>query len=601
MDSPTRHAGSASRLDLVLAYTRKDAMRRTRLCCGLGSLGALLLSAPVLGQVTTRVSVSSSGAQGNAASAPQSISGDGHFVAFASDATNLVLGDTNGVPDIFVHDCLTGITERVSLDSLGGQANGFSHSHSVSANGRHVVFESDATNLVAGDTNGWPDVFVHDRLTAQTTRISVGATGAQANHWSGGQGLSVSGDGRYVAFNSLASNLVASDSNSTTDIFVHDRDTDADGIFDEPGAIVTTIASLTSAGAQGNAISAWCAISSDGRQVAFVSFATNLVAGDTNGFPDVFVHDMYSGQTSRVSLSAAGVQGNALSGNGSTTISGDGRYVGFNSFATNLDPSATLGWQNVFVHDRDVDGDGLFDEPGAIATTLASADSAGVQGNGSSCCPSLSSDGRFLTFNSGAPNLVAGDTNGVGDVFVRDRQYATIERVSLSAAGAQGNGSSSSPSISDDGRLVAFLSEASNLVAGDANGYGDVFVRDRDCSLASASFRNSGSNPASFTCNAPVLGASWSGTVDLTTTGHSSAYLYAFAAQTTTTLSQGQVLLGSGQLARFGPVAGPLASFSLAVPISTSLCGLHLTTQALHLGTVQPFATSNAMDLVLGQ
>jgi hypothetical protein len=118
---------------------------------------------------------------------------------------------------------------------------------------------------------------------------------------------------------------------------------------------------------------------------------------------------------------------------------------------------------------------------------------------------------------------------------------------------------------------------------------------------SSAAFRNAGSNPASYTCNAPVLGGNWAGTVDLSTTGHSAAYLYAFRAQGSTTLPQGQVLLGSGGIARLGPAAGPLATFSFAVPNSLALCGFHFTTQALHQGTVSRFALSNAMDLVVGQ
>jgi hypothetical protein len=118
---------------------------------------------------------------------------------------------------------------------------------------------------------------------------------------------------------------------------------------------------------------------------------------------------------------------------------------------------------------------------------------------------------------------------------------------------------------------------------------------------SSAAFRNAGSNPASYACNAPVLGGNWAGTVDLSTTGHSSAYLVAFRAQSSSTLPQGQVLLGSGRIARLGPVTGPLATFSFGVPNSLALCGFHFTTQALQLGTVSPFALSNAMDLVVGQ
>ena len=198
---------------------------------------------------------------------------------------------------------------------------------------------------------------------------------------------------------------------------------------------------------------------------------------------------------------------------------------------------------------------------------------------------------------SGPALFVGGDFEVAGGV--TNRGIAKWDGASWSAPGRGLSDDVRALSVFDDGGGPALYAGGDFEVTYDS---GDSFLAKWGCCQpATATFRNAGSNPASLTCIAPVLGASWSGTVDLSTTGHSSAYLYALAVQTTTTLPQGQVLLGSGKIARFGPVPGPLASFSFAVPISAALCGVHLTTQALHFGSVSPFATSNAMDLVIGQ
>jgi|GEM_PF-1585857 len=226
--------------------------------------------------VVQRVSVASGGTQGNGDSGCPSISADGRYVAFQSYASNLVPGDTNGTWDVFVHDRLTGQTTRVSVASDGTQGNGDSECPSISADGRYVAFASLASNLVPGDTNGTWDVFVHDRLTGQTTRVSVASGGAQGN--SGSWCPSISADGRYVAFQSYASNLVPGDTNGVLDVFVHDRLTGQ-----------TTRVSVASDGTQGDSYSFGSSISADGRYVAFSSLASNLVPGDTNDKPDIFV------------------------------------------------------------------------------------------------------------------------------------------------------------------------------------------------------------------------------------------------------------------------------------------------------------------------
>lgn len=403
---------------------------------------------------TTRVSLDSAGTQATGGSSGQpSISEDGRFVAFTSFATNLVAADTNGFFDTFVHDRQTRSTLRVSLDSAGNQANDGCIQPSISDDGRFVAFASRASNLVTGDTNGATDVFVHDRQSGATTRVSVSSTGVQGNDFS--DSPSISRDGRFVAFTSNSSNLVADDTSGDFDVFVHDRLT-----------ATTTRVSVDSSGGQANRFSLNPSISGDGRFVAFLSFASNLVAGDSNGSADVFVHDRIDGTTTRTNLDSSGVEANGQSFQ--PTLSGDGRFVAFRSGASNLVASDTNGVDDIFVHDRQTG-----------ATTRVSLSSSGAEGDQSSSDPKLSGDGRFVTFTSGASNLVAGDSNGVADIFLRDRLNGTTLRVNLSATGLQANAESYEPAISADGLLVAFTSVASNLVAGDSNGLEDIFVTNR--------------------------------------------------------------------------------------------------------------------------
>jgi Tol biopolymer transport system component len=432
---------------------------------------------------------------GNRYSEAPSINADGRFLAFDSHASNLIAGDTNERNDVFVRDRLGGKTTRVSVRTGGEQGSDASYVRGISADGRFVVFSSYASNLVAGDTdecNGrgpvsCSDVFVRDRMTGKTTRVSVGIGGKQANGNSGE--AAISADGRFVAFSSYASNLVAGDNNNCVkkypgrypcaDVFVHDRATGK-----------TERVSVSSGGAQANGDSGRgrLAISANGRYVAFVSDASNLVAGDTNhecfdsndrvhyNCGDVFVRDRATEKTTRVSVSSGGTQANGASSEPS--ISADGRFVTFSSAASNLVAGDTsscvrMNCSDVFVRDR-----------ATGKTTLVSASSGGTQANGPSSEPSISADGRFVAFSSYAANLVAGDTSSCArmncsDVFVRDRATGQTTRVSVSSAGKQANGSSDNPSISADGHVVAFSSAASNLVNGDTNKLRDVFVRDR--------------------------------------------------------------------------------------------------------------------------
>lgn len=408
------------------------------------------------GSATERISVLSDGTQGNGSSDRPWISTNGRYVAFLSAASNLVSGDTNGVADVFVRDRQTGQINRISVASDGTQANNPSDKPSISADGRFVAFVSGASNLVSGDTNNTDDIFVRDQQTGQTSRISVASNGTQGDNYS--DDLAISADGRYVAFESRASNLVNNDSNGYLDIFVHDRQTGQ-----------TSRVSVASDGTQGNNPSSRPAISADGRYILFESGASNLVSGDTNGVTDVFIHDRQTGQTSRVSVASDGTQGNGNSWSYSSALSGDGRFVVFSSTASNLVSNDSNGNWDVFVRDRQTG-----------QTSRVSVASDGLQGNGS-FQPSqsvISADGRYVVFSSYANNLVSDDTNNTQDIFVHDRQMSQTNRVSVGTDGTQANNISDWPTISSDGRYVAFSSSGSNLVNGDTNGYPDVFVRD---------------------------------------------------------------------------------------------------------------------------
>ena len=412
------------------------------------------------------VSVKSNGKQGDDISARFSapvISADGLVAAFDSIATNLVGGDNNDVADIFVRLRASARTERVSVDSKGRQGDGLSRSPSASADGRFIAFESLATNLVGGDTNGFQDVFVHDRLTGDTKLVSVGSDGAPANATS--LGASISGDGRFVAFASDASNLTAGAVPFGRDVYMRDL-----------LAGTTELVSVDLSG-QGNGRSAPPDISADGRFVAFGSFSPNVVSGDTNDAFDVFVRDRAAGTTVRASVDSAGVEGHAASTG--PRISGDGRFVAFGSEASNLVPGDTNGRRDIFVRDLLSSTTERVSVDSAGIEANSQSDGPGIQG-GSSWGPDISGDGRFVAFDSIATNLVAGDTNTCGpfyqspagacpDVFVHDRLTGETRRVSVDSAGAQANAASTDPAISADGSVVAFFSPAQNLVPGDTN------------------------------------------------------------------------------------------------------------------------------------
>jgi Tol biopolymer transport system component len=305
---------------------------------------------------TQMVSVSLAGRRGNGNSSSPAISANGRYVAFASRADDLVPGDTSTL-DVFVRDLKRHTTRKVSVSSHGHPGGGTSSNPAISADGRYVAFASQA-RLVSGDRNGKTlDVYVRDRKLHTTRRVSVSSTG----HGGGGDFPAISANGRYVAFISEA-HLVSGDAGRHRDVYVRDRKRHT-----------TRLISVSSTGHSGNDDSGTAAVSADGRYVAFGSFATNLVPGDTNGVVDVFVRDRKLHVTSRVSVSSTGIQGDFHSGE--PAISRDGRYVAFDSLATSLVPGDTNDRTDVFVRDRTLN-----------ATRRVSVNTAGDQGDEDSGC-----------------------------------------------------------------------------------------------------------------------------------------------------------------------------------------------------------------------
>jgi Tol biopolymer transport system component len=401
----------------------------------------------------SRVSVSPGNNQGNDNSFSPDISANGRYIAFRSDANNLVANDTNGFSDLFVYDTQTGTTRRVSIGTGGIEGNdSVNGSPSISADGNFVVFESFASNLVANDTNSFSDIFVYDSLTGSTRRISVNSQGDQGNDVSASP--VISSNGRYVAFESYSSNLVGNDTNGSNDIFVRDTLTGT-----------TRRISLSSTGDEANNSSFSPAISADGRFVTFDSFADNLVANDTNNTRDVFVYDTQTSTNRRISVSSTGAEGNEFSYN--PVISGSGRFVVFESLASNLVDNDTNNAADIFLYDTQTN-----------AIRRISVDSQGNQGNDASSSPAISADGRYVTFSSSASNLVINDTNNTADIFLYDTQTNTTKRLTVDSEGNQGNDFSYNPAISTNGNYIAFETYASNLVTGDTNNSRDIFVYD---------------------------------------------------------------------------------------------------------------------------
>ncbi|MEM6363212.1 MAG: FG-GAP-like repeat-containing protein [Planctomycetota bacterium] len=379
----------------------------------------------------------------------QSISEDGRYTVFTSSASNLVLGDT-GYSDVFVFDRLLDQTTRVSTSNDGGQANSHSSEAVISSDGRYVAFQSFASNFVDGDTNGRSDIYVKDLHTDTISRVSTDDAGLQGN--AGSYRPSISGDGRFIAFHSDANNLVPLDRNGSSDVFVADR---------ELGT--TRRLSTDSNGDEAFGFSTQAAISGDGNYIAFTSNANNLTDDFPDSVQDVFVKSLVNGSIIKVSVDFNDFP--ADNNSWSPSLSADGRFLVFYSYANDLIRGDTNSGTDVFLKDLQTD-----------TIRIVSNDSDGIQGDGNSYSPSISNDGRYVSFVSESTNLTPGDVNLRSDVFVKDITDEQLLLVSYSDANGLSNSNSYASAISGDGRFVAFQSDASNLAAGDNNSTRDIWL-----------------------------------------------------------------------------------------------------------------------------
>ncbi|OGL31889.1 hypothetical protein A3F64_00595, partial [Candidatus Saccharibacteria bacterium RIFCSPHIGHO2_12_FULL_42_8] len=399
---------------------------------------------------TSRVSVDSNGSEANNFSSSPSISTDGRYIAYSSAATNLVAGDTNGVLDVFLYDTVTETTKRISVDSGGNEAHSDSYEPSISGDGRYIAYASDADNLVTSDTNIMTDMFLYDTVNETTSRISVDSGGVEADGSSGG--ASVSSDGRYITYHSDATNLVAGDTNVTTDVFLYDTDTQT-----------TSRISVDSGGTESTGYSYSPAISGDGQYITYSSDSTDLVIGDTNGFSDIFLYNVATQTTTRISMDTGGNESN--NGSAYSNISSNGRYIVYQSEASDLIFGDSNLAQDIFLYDTL-----------AQTTTLISKDSNGVISGNYSSDAVISGDGKYIVYQSIGENLVNNDTNANFDIYAFEIDSGKTFRVSVDSNKNQGNGGSSLPTISGDGKYIAYSSDATNLVATDINTFTDIFL-----------------------------------------------------------------------------------------------------------------------------
>jgi hypothetical protein len=407
-------------------------------------LSVMLSGAAVAAPTTVRVSVASDGAEPDGPSYPEAITPDGRFIVYLSYATNLVADDTNNLRDIFIHDQVTGSVERVNVASDGKQANGESYSGRVNADGRFVVFESRASNLVDGDTNASVDVFVRDRKLGLTERVSVDPVSGA----SGGYLPDVSGDGRYVVFSSSAI------TGGAQQVYRYDRHLS-----------LLEMVSVSANGDQANGLSWYPSVTESGDLIVFSSYASNLVAGDTNAREDVFLRSMSAGTTTRLSVNGF-TQGNGRSH--SPRINATGEVVVFTSYATNLSPIDTNPHPDVYKADV---------ATGDLSVVSASGPTIS---NGWSINPHVDYSGVYVTFISTATNFQK-DMNDLQDVYVSpsvSTSSASPEIVSLTWNGRQlSRPSGGEGAVSYGAEYMLFGSDDPNVVVDDTNGVSDVFVR----------------------------------------------------------------------------------------------------------------------------
>ncbi len=559
---------------------------------------------------TRRVNLRSDGAQGRSGDAASvvagAISADGDLVVFSTRQFDLVAGDTNLASDVFLHQLSTGLTTRIVLGIGGAEPDQGATNPSLSADGRFVVFESGSTNLLPGHL-GSLHVYLLDRDTDVIERISVTPTGTASSIGGGAVNATVSDDGRFVAFQSSANDLVTTPVNGQTQLYVRDRQLGVTLLLSQSGGAPADFAVLDSM------------IAGNGSRVAFETFASNLAPGDTNGVEDIYTVSIATGVLTRVSVSDMGAQTTArsrrpsisrngqrvafessgvLAAGGNTSqqiylrdldlqtttlvsvnnagingnssefdprISGDGQTVSFSASSTDLDPPDTNLLQDRFVRDllassthlisladasgpfpsqangnsttsvegqRQLSADGRFlavlssagnlgfndlqannqiyriDAQSNVAR-LVSANLSGQPAASGAFEPAISSDGRFVVFRSNTINLVVGDTNNASDVFWLDSDDGGLERVNLGPGNIQGLGGATTtlPTVSDDGNVIAYSSNQNNLVVNDTNNAADIFVRDRAGATTTRVSVDSTGNQANSASGFPVVSA----------------------------------------------------------------------------------------------
>ncbi|NJN54977.1 MAG: hypothetical protein HC804_09610, partial [Anaerolineae bacterium] len=485
------------------------------------SLGVLLLivltsqaaSKPVVGQQdifpqgtslmppvpqTSLISRAANGDGGDAPSVDPAVSANGRYIAYSSRSQNIVISDTHPfTEDIFIYDRLYNLTKQLT-PYPGTQANNDSLDPDISGDGQVVVFASYADNWEwSVDFNGEKDVYVYTYYDAPeeiTAGQGAGYGYAVLVSYTTEDGYYAANDasyepaislnGRYVAFTSVATNLIANDTNNVSDIYVRDLHT---------GQIERV--SIASNGAQGFGPSYQPDISADGRFVVFTSSAPNLVPNDTNNAPDTFLHDRETGLTRRVSVNSSGGQGMPTGTAGglaqNPSLSANGQFIVFESTFTNLSLTPdSNGAQDIFLHNA-LSGE----------TRLISRAEDGSQANNGSDLPVISPDAHYVAYRAFANNLVYTDTNGIPDIFVVDLVQQTVSRQSVASDGAQSHGPNgvTTADISADGGLIAFDSDAWDLVPDDSNGsLPDIFLRDRDLPEVSYRYTAQEIDPADF-------------------------------------------------------------------------------------------------------
>ena len=444
---------------------------------GVGAVVALLVSMAVAAPAraalndTTLVSQGLLGAPAFDASFAPTVSADGRYVAFASTADNLVDGDNDVFTNAYVRDMQTGTTTLVSQPSGqggggGNDANSGQYGPVISGNGRFVVFESFASNLTSDDNDTFGDVFVRDMQTGTTVLASqpTGLGGGLANNGSSSTPV-ISADGRYVAFGSDADNLSMVDNDAVGNVFLRDMLT----------SVTTLVSQPTGGGAGANNGASYAAgVSADGRYVFFGSASDNMSDADNDAFESVFVRDLQASTTTLVSQPTGTSGCGTCNGDSyAQALSADGRYAAFESYADNLSANDGNAVEDVFVRDLQANTTTL--------VSLATGASNAAANDGDSFAPDVTDGGRYVVFESRSASLSAIDNDAVKNVFVRDLQTGVTTLASQptgTGGAATSNGDSSWSAISNDGRYAAFSSISDTLSPLDADGIQDIFLRD---------------------------------------------------------------------------------------------------------------------------